>query len=60
MYQMGAKEAGEFALKRLAEQFAVSLIPYMDVVTYKDEEDYQRLSTTMRARIRVVDPTYKF
>lgn len=60
IYQMGAQEAGEFALKRLAEQFAVSLIPYMDVKTCTDEQDFLRSSTTMRARIRVIDPAYKF
>ena len=57
---MGAKEAGELALRRMAEEFAECLIPYMDIKTYKDEADYKRLSTTVKARIRVVEPTYHF
>lgn len=60
IYHMGAKEAGELALRRMAEEFAECLIPYMDIETCKDEQDFLHLSTTMRARIRVVEPTYKF
>ena len=57
---MGSKEASEYVLKQMAEEMAEHLIPMMDVQTCKEEEDIFRRETRIRARLRVVEPTYTF
>ena len=57
---MGSKNASEFVLHRMAEEIAQQLIPMMDVCIERTPEDLMRNSMTVRAKLRVLDPTFRF
>ena len=56
---MGSKKASEYILRRMAEEMAEQLIPFMDVKTELDPV-YPWAGTKIRARLRVIDPTFRF
>lgn len=56
---MGSKEASEYILRRMAEEIAEQLIPMMDVKTELDPVNPWG-GTKVRARIRVIEPTFRF
>lgn len=56
---MGLKVASEYILREMAEEMASKLIPFMDVQTEADPL-YPFGGRKIRARLRVIDPTFRF
>lgn len=54
---LGLKEASEMCIRRLAAEFAESIAPFMNVETEWEPRTNQ---TMIRARLRVIDPDYRF
>lgn len=54
---MGSKNASEYILRRMAAEMAEHIIPMMDVQT---EFDPVMCGNKVRARLRVIDPTFRF
>ena len=51
------KEFSEYAIKMLAREFTECIAPYLDIQV---EDDPRDSSYIMRARLRVVEPEYRF
>lgn len=60
IHVMGSKDASEYVLKQMAAEMAEILIPMMDVKVCRDELDFIRNTHTVKARLRVVEPTYTY
>lgn len=56
---MGFEKASEYILRRMAAEMAEHLIPLMDVKTELDPV-YPWRGRKIQARLRVIDPTYRF
>lgn len=55
---MGSKEASEFVIKQMAKEMANQIAPFMDVEISRS--DRNPFDTKVRARLRVLEPTYRF
>ena len=55
--QRNPKEISEYAMRRLAGVFAECIAPYMDV-EMENRPEYH--STTIRAKVRLLKPDYRF
>lgn len=56
---MGAREASEYILRKMAEEMVQQLIPFMDVKTEIDPVN-PWCGRKIQARLRVIDPTFRF
>ena len=56
---MGLEKASEYVLRKMAEEMATQLIPFMDVQTQIDPINPWD-GRKIRARLRVIDPTFRF
>lgn len=54
---MGSKKASEYILRRMAQEMAEHIIPMMDVRT---EFEPMLNQTRVKARLRVIEPTFRF
>lgn len=55
---MGSKEASEFVIRQMAKELAGQIAPFMDVESSRDLGN--PFDTRVRARLRVLEPTYRF
>lgn len=56
---MGFEKASEYILRRMAAEMAEKLIPMMDVKTELDPVN-PWCGSKIQARLRVIDPTFRF
>ena len=55
---LGSKEASEFIIKQMAREMAEQIAPFMDVEIRRS--DTNPFDTKVNARLRVLEPTYRF
>ena len=56
-YALSAKELSELAMRELVQELSQCLYPFMDI---KSEEASDFFGTKVTARIRILDPQYRF
>ena len=54
---LGATQASEYVIRRMANQMAEIIIPFMDVMTMEDPICHQ---TLIRSTVRVLEPKFRF